>query len=121
MGVGDGLTTISTCSHLHLKDLYLSSLFLPFFFPFWVLRCVRASLVSVHRPPECLGSVVKAHGLNGPMAPEILALQPGIESSVFGRGRFLTIGPPEKSLELNSFLGEGAEARAEEPLSQKAP
>ena len=71
--------------------------------------------------PECVGSVVTARGLNGPMACGILVLQPGIESSVLEEGRFLTTGPPEKSLNWIPSWGRYWGQGRGEPLSQKAP
>ena len=106
MEVGDGLTTLSTCSHLHwVLERSVSKLnvcfCVSFFFHFGcfgsLLQCVGLSSCGAWAP-ECVGSVVTARGLNVSMACGILVLQPGIESSGLEEGRFLTTGPPEKSL-----------------------
>ena len=56
-------------------------------------------------------SLVAIHELPGPLACEILVLQPGIEPvSPALQGRFVTAGPPGKTL-LGSLNGEGVERR----------
>ena len=91
----------------------------------WALECAGSVVVERRlsicglRAPECTGSVVVAyglsscgvqalehtgsvvvaHGLSWPAAGGILVLQKGIEpTSSASEGRFLTTGPPGKSL-----------------------
>ena len=55
--------------------------------------------------PECTGSVVAVRGLSCPMARGILVPRPGIEPpSPALEGRFLTTGPPGKSLKFFRIL-----------------
>ena len=65
-----------------------------------VLACGLLSSCGV-QAPECVGSVAAARGLSCPVACGILVPRPGIEpmSSAL-ESRFLTTGPPRKSLEL---------------------
>ena len=59
-------------------------------------------------------SLVAIHELTGPLACEILVPQPGIEPvSPALQGRFVTAGPPGKTL-LGNLNGEGVERRREE-------
>ena len=67
----------------------------------------RASLVVAHGlwTPEFAGSVAVAHGLSCYAACGILVPQPGIEHVAPAlEGRFLTTGPPGKSLRGNLWL-----------------
>ena len=54
--------------------------------------------------PECVDSVVEAHRLSCPVACGILIPGPGIEPmSPALAGRFLTTGPPGKSLQPHCY------------------
>ena len=100
---------ISSCIHVAANGI-ISFLFLKYLCIYFylhrvlVVACRLLSSCAV-QAPECVGSVVAAHGLSCPMAGRILVARPGIErASPALEGGFLTTGPPGKSLILFLWL-----------------